>query len=86
MSETPIPSAAPQPSVVAVADEIQTLEHVDHYLYIGQQSCASDIHLSVNSRPVWRRNGQLEPIWLKAPFLSAADTERLAMGFLNDEQ
>lgn len=84
MSATPIPIAVPQPS--AVADEIQTLEHVDHYLYIGQQSCASDIHLSVNSQPVWRRNGQLEPIWLKAPVLSAADTERLAMGFLDDEQ
>ena len=62
------------------------MEHVDQYLFIGQQSNASDIHLSVNSRPVWRRNGQLEPIWLKAPVLSAADTERLALSFLNEEQ
>jgi twitching motility protein PilT len=53
---------------------------------IGQESAASDIHLCVNSQPIWRRNGQLEPIWLKAPRLSAADTERLAMGFLNEEQ
>jgi len=84
MSETPIPTVVP-PSATST-EEVQTLEHVDNYLYIGQQSCASDIHLSVNSRPVWRRNGQLEPIWLKAPTLSAADTERLAMGFLNEEQ
>ena len=84
MSETPIPTSSPETS--AAADEIQTLEHVDNYLYIGQQSCASDVHLCVNSRPVWRRNGELEPIWLKAPTLTAADTERLAMGFLSDEQ
>ena len=84
MSETPIPNSGSQTS--ASEEEIQTLEHVDNYLYIGQQSCASDVHLSVNSRPVWRRNGELEPIWLKAPTLSAEDTERLAMGFLNEEQ
>lgn len=76
-------TATPSP---ASQDELHTLEHVDRYLSIGQQSNASDIHLSVNSQPVWRRNGQLEPIWLKAPVLSAADTERLAMGFLNEEQ
>jgi len=80
---TPIPIAVPKPT--AIPDVVQTLEHVDQYLFIGQQSNASDIHLSVNSRPVWRRNGQLEPIWLKAPVLSAADTERLALSFLNDE-
>ena len=81
---TPIPIAVPKPT--AIPDVVQTLEHVDQYLFIGQQSNASDIHLSVNSRPVWRRNGQLEPIWLKAPVLSAADTERLALSFLNEEQ
>jgi len=84
MSESPNPTSGSETS--APADEIQTLEHVDNYLYIGQQSCASDVHLCVNSRPVWRRNGGLEPIWLQAPTLTAADTERLAMGFLNDEQ
>ena len=84
MSASPIPSSTPPVSVPT--DVTHTLEHVDNYLYIGQQSCASDVHLSVNSQPVWRRNGELEPIWLKAPALSAADTERLAMAFLNDEQ
>lgn len=80
MSESPVsPNAAP-------SVELQTLEHVDHYLFVGQESSASDIHLSVSSQPIWRRNGQLEPIWLKAPVLTAADTERLAMGFLNEEQ
>ena len=88
MSEAPIPPTSTQTTASgsAAQGEVQTLDHVDHYLHVGQQSCASDIHLSVNSQPVWRRNGELEPIWLKAPILRAADTERLAMGFLNDMQ
>jgi twitching motility protein PilT len=63
-----------------------TLEHIDYYLAIGQESDASDVHLGVNSQPIWRRFGNFEPIWTQAPRLTAADTERLAMGFLNDEQ
>jgi twitching motility protein PilT len=82
MSDSPTSSSG----TTAQTDVVQTLEHVDHYLYVGQQSCASDIHLCVNSQPIWRRNGELEPIWLKAPLLTAADTERLAFGFLNDLQ
>jgi twitching motility protein PilT len=59
---------------------------VDQYLAVGKESGASDIHLSVNMPPTWRRFGTLEPIWLQAEKLTAADTERLAMGFLNDAQ
>ncbi len=66
--------------------EVHTLDHVDQYLRIGQESDCSDVHLGVNSKPIWRRFGNLEPIWLKADLLTSADTERLAMGFLNDEQ
>lgn len=62
------------------------LQHVDHYLSVGKESDASDIHLGVNSQPIWRRFGNLEPIWLQAPKLTAEETERLAMDFLNDEQ
>jgi twitching motility protein PilT len=62
------------------------LDHVDLYLLLGKESDASDIHLSVNMQPTWRRYGILEPIWLQAPQLTASDTEHLAMGFLNDEQ
>jgi twitching motility protein PilT len=69
-----------------MSEEVHTLEHVDQYLFIGKESDASDIHLGVNSQPIWRRYGTLEPIWLQAPKLTAADTERLAMGFLNDQQ
>lgn len=65
---------------------VHVLDHVDQYLAIGKESAASDIHLSVNMRPTWRRFGTLEPIWLQADTLTAADTERLAMGFLNDAQ
>jgi twitching motility protein PilT len=67
-------------------DRAPTLDHVDQYLMVGQESGASDIHLAVSSRPSWRRFGALEPIWLKAPLLRAADTERLAMSFLTDAQ
>lgn len=63
-----------------------TLEHVDLYLRVAQESGASDIHLGVNAQPIWRRYGNLEAVWLQAPKLSAADTERLTMGFLVDEQ
>jgi len=64
----------------------QTLDHVDHYLRVGQESKSSDIHLGVNSQPIWRRNGILEPIWLQAPVLTAEDTQRLADTFLTDAQ
>ena len=95
--QDPVPKAVPvavataiaQPQVaVAVAAEVptHTLEHVDDYLRKGQESGASDIHLPVNCKPTWRRFGNLEAIWLQAPELKAADTERLAMGFLNEDQ
>lgn len=71
---------------VVEQQEIHTLDHIDQYLMIGKESDASDIHLSVNSKPIWRRYGLLEPIWNQAPVLTAADTERLAMGFLNEKQ
>jgi twitching motility protein PilT len=63
-----------------------TLEHVDQYLKVGQESDASDIHLGVNCPPVWRRYGTLEPVWLQADKLTAADTKRLAYGFLTEAQ
>jgi twitching motility protein PilT len=67
-------------------DGFHTLEHVDQYLSVGQESDASDIHLSVNCPPVWRRFGTLEPIWLQADKLTADDTRRLAYGFLTEPQ
>ncbi len=74
-------------SIESAAEPVtQTLDHVDHYLQVGVESDASDIHLAVNCRPSWRRYGTLEPIWLQAPVLTAADTEHLAMAFLTDEQ
>lgn len=70
----------------ASVNEVRTLEHVDQYLMVGKESDASDIHLSVNSQPIWRRFGSLEPIWRQAPVLTAADTEKLSMGFLTEPQ
>ncbi len=80
-----ISSELPDVAALRQAPE-SALEHVDLYLLLGKESDASDIHLSVNMQPTWRRYGNLEPIWLQAPQLTAADTERLAMGFLNEEQ
>jgi twitching motility protein PilT len=80
---------SPTPATVTVTSEneaVHTLAHVDQYLLIAQESGASDIHLGVNAQPIWRRNGILESIWLQADILTAADTESLAMGFLNDHQ
>lgn len=71
---------------VVEEDPSPTLHHVDQYLVVGKESGASDVHLAVSSRPAWRRFGVLEPIWLKAPVLTAADTERLATSFLSDAQ
>ncbi len=73
-------------TISVVENEIRTLDHVDQYLTVGKESGASDVHLPVNSQPIWRRFGNLESIWLQAPVLTAADTERLAMGFLTDAQ
>ncbi|HEX4085691.1 MAG TPA: PilT/PilU family type 4a pilus ATPase [Chthoniobacteraceae bacterium] len=67
-------------------EEAHTLEHVDQYLMVGKESDASDIHLGVNAQPIWRRFGTFEPIWLQAPKLTAADTERLTMSFLTEAQ
>src|SRR5215213_4870695 len=86
MSAEPIPPENTPTALAPAAGEVHTLEHVDNYLRIGQESDASDIHLGVNSAPIWRRFGLLEPIWLQADKLTPADTERLAMGFLTDAQ
>jgi twitching motility protein PilT len=84
MSELATPSDSahpPQPE-----EAVHALEHVDHYLRVGQESGASDIHLGVDAQPIWRRSGVLEPIWLQAVKLTAKDTERLVLSFLNDAQ
>ena len=61
-------------------------EHVDRYLLMGQESDASDIHLGVNMPPLWRRYGNLEPIFRLSPRLTAQDTENLARSFLDEAQ
>ena len=81
----PVPPAGPV--VTAETAEHHTpFEHVDRYLLIGQESSASDIHLGVNMPPLWRRNGNLEPIFRLAPRLGEEDTKRLAHSFLDEAQ
>lgn len=43
--------------------EHQVLDHVDHYLNLGVEYDASDIHLSTAFPPSWRVSGVLRPIW-----------------------
>ena len=63
-----------------------TAPHVDHYLAVGQEGGASDIHLGVNAPPLWRLHGNLRPIWSDTPNLTAEDTAAFAAGFLTDAQ
>jgi twitching motility protein PilT len=60
--------------------------HVDQYLQVGQEAGASDVHLGTGMPPIWRRFGNLEPIFENAPRLTAADTLALTQGFLDEAQ
>lgn len=68
------------------ANDTRTFGHVDEYLAVGQRAGASDIHLGVNSPPVWRLNGVLQSVWPDASKLTANDTAALAKGLLSDVQ
>jgi twitching motility protein PilT len=73
-----------KPTVTLASDRVHPLDHVDHYLLLGQQAGASDIHLGVNAPPFWRLHGSLQPIWPDAPRLTASNTLALIEGFLSD--
>lgn len=47
---------------------------------------ASDLHLATGAQPIWRRYGNLQPIWNNASILTPEDTRRLAYGFLGEAQ
>src|ERR1700736_2887448 len=60
------------------------LSHVDEYLALGQRAGASDVHLGVNSPPLWRLHGTLQPIWPHAQRFTSDHTLALAEGFLSN--
>jgi twitching motility protein PilT len=60
------------------------LSHVDEYLALGQRAGASDVHLGVNSPPLWRLHGTLQPIWPHAQRFTSDQTPALAEGFLSN--
>ena len=62
------------------------LIHLNEYLHIGQFYGASDVHLGVSCPPMMRRHGCLQVMWPKAPPFTAAQTQRLMMGFTTDAQ
>ena len=62
------------------------LSHVDEYLAFGQRAGASDVHLGVNSPPIWRLHGTLQPIWTDAQRFTSKQTLALAEGFLSNAQ
>jgi twitching motility protein PilT len=68
------------------ARETRILGPVDEFLALGQREGASDIHLGVNSPPVWRLNGTLQPIWPDAARLTSEETAAMAGGILSGAQ
>ena len=81
------------PQAVVVTEEPQivpVLNSVDDYLKFCIQYDASDLHLATASPPVWRRYGNLSPIWEssthRAANLSPEDSRKLAYGFLGEQQ
>src|SRR4051812_7424191 len=80
----PVAASSPWVSVRPQTVEVPTLKHVDNYLHFGIEAGASDIHLGVHAKPIWRLHGILRPIWDTADVLTHADTERLAMSFLDE--
>jgi twitching motility protein PilT len=72
--------------VASPRTETHPLPHVDDYLWVGQQSGASDIHLGVGAPPNWRLHGTLQPIWPNAPRFTAKQTSTLASNLLTTSQ
>lgn len=68
------------------APAARIFKHLDDYLAAGQRAGASDIHLGVNSPPVWRLNGTLQPIWPDASGLTSDETAAMAGGLLSEAQ
>jgi twitching motility protein PilT len=64
----------------------RVFKHVDKYLAAGQRAGASDIHLGVNSPPVWRLHGTLQPIGPDGPVLTSEETAAMAEGLLSEAQ
>ncbi len=67
-------------------DLLPVLGSVDDYLRFCMEYDASDLHLATGAQPVWRRYGNLQPIWNNAAILTPEDTRRLAYGFLGEAQ
>src|SRR5215831_14038688 len=68
----------------AVVAELCSFTDVDEILAVGQRAGASDIHLGVNSAPIWRLNGVLRAIWPGAPNLGREETARMADRLLGE--
>jgi twitching motility protein PilT len=65
---------------------VPVLNTVDDYLRFCIEYDASDLHLATASPPIWRRFGNLSPIWNNSLPLTAEDTRRLAYQFLSEAQ
>src|ERR1051325_9517983 len=63
-----------------------TFAHVDDFLALGLSAGASDIHLAVNTPPIWRLHGTLQPISRDAATLTAQETAALAEPLLSEVQ
>ncbi|MDE1170472.1 MAG: PilT/PilU family type 4a pilus ATPase [Verrucomicrobium sp.] len=79
----PEPRQAAAPPPLAAAGGAGPFAHVDDYLREALAAGVSDVHLAPSNTPAGRRHGQLRILREGLASLSAADTERLAHGFLD---
>jgi twitching motility protein PilT len=84
VKNSPLPP--PSSDIETILSGDGALLHLNDYLKLGQHYGASDVHIGVNCPPMMRRHGCLQTMWANAPKLSAAQTERLLMEFITEEQ
>ncbi|MDD2710414.1 MAG: PilT/PilU family type 4a pilus ATPase [Verrucomicrobiae bacterium] len=76
----------PEVEAGVVLGEDGALRGLNDYLKLGRFYGASDVHVGVYSPPVMRRFGTLVPMWPNAPMLTPAQTERLLLAILTENQ
>lgn len=68
------------------ASEPGSFRHMDDYLLYAMGLKASDLHVGPEAKPICRLNGTLQPLYEGAAELDPRETERLARGFLTEDQ
>jgi len=91
---------ADSPSLDAASEHHESTPHVEvassngpyegmgitELLRLGFDAGASDVHIGVDSPPLMRRHGTLQPLYHDAPILTSAQTQALVHTFLHPQQ